>query len=147
MEQLATELARTARYLRPLALLLLDVDGLKAIHAALGSLPADEILRELAALLRARVRRSDVVARYGGDVFAVLLVDTGANGAAQVAEHLRCLIEGHLFRFQGQAWPLTVSLGLALAEGPEPPTPDELIRQADARLCEAKRAGGNRTAR
>jgi diguanylate cyclase (GGDEF)-like protein len=146
MERLAIELARCARYGRSLALLLLDIDGLKGLNEGLGTPAGDAVLQEVAGLIQARIRRSDLVARYGGDEFAMLLTETGPDGAAAVAEDLRRRIESHLFRFQGQSRRLTVSLGVALATDSEPATPKELLRQADARLYEAKRAGGNRTA-
>ncbi len=146
MERLAAEMARCARSGRSLALLLLDIDGLKSVNLALGAPAGDAVLCELARLIQARVRRSDLVARYGGDEFAVLLVDTSAEGAVAVADDLRRRVEGHLFRHEGRSHPLTVSVGVAMVSGREPATPEELLRMADGKLYEAKRAGGNRTA-
>jgi diguanylate cyclase (GGDEF)-like protein len=76
-----------------------------------------------------------------------VLLDAGADDAAQVAEDLRRRVEAHSFEFEDRSWPLTVSVGIAVAEGPEPGTPEDLIRLADAKLHEAKRAGGNRVDR
>jgi diguanylate cyclase (GGDEF)-like protein len=144
MEYLDRELARTARYHRPLALLLLDIDLFKQINDAYGHLGGDFTLRELAACIKSVVRKEELFARYGGEEFAVVLPETPLDGALALCERIRSLIETHRFRFDNKSFHITVSLGVAVTHGEESLTPHELVRRADEKLYQAKRAGRNR---
>ncbi len=144
-ERLAAELHRAERYGHPLSLIILDIDHFKTVNDVLGHLGGDAVLCDVAALLRDRVRKIDVVARYGGEEFAVILPETGARGAAYVAEKLRAWIEEHPFEGE-ERLPrkvITSSFGVASTEvhGVDPVN---LIRCADLSLYEAKSAGRNR---
>ena len=88
------EVARSRRYARPLALLMIDVDGLRAVNDTRGHPAGDKLLAALAAILREGVREVDLPARYGGDEFAVLLPETTLDGAAIAAERLRVAVAG-----------------------------------------------------
>jgi diguanylate cyclase (GGDEF)-like protein len=116
-----------------LAILLIDVDRFKTINDHYGHASGDETLRIVASLLTSRVRGRDLVARLGGDEFGVLLRETGAVGAAEVAEAIRR--EAGELRPQGQA--ISLSLGVAAATGDEA-QPDRLMTRADAQLYRAK---------
>ncbi len=144
LEFLERELSRSARYNRPLALIMFDIDRFKAINDDLGHLAGDFTLRELAGVVKATVRKEEMLARYGGEEFAVVLPETTAEAAAAVAERIRGLVEAHRFTFEGKAIPLTVSLGVAATIGDESLTSVDFIRQADEKLYEAKRQGRNR---
>jgi diguanylate cyclase (GGDEF)-like protein len=144
MEFLDRELARSSRYNRPLALILFDLDRFKTINDDLGHLGGDFTLRELAACVKAGIRKEELFARYGGEEFAVVLPETTSAGALGVAERIRGLVENHPFQYEGRSYPVTISVGVAGTAGEEPLTPTDLIRQADDCLFQAKRDGRNR---
>lgn len=145
LDFLDRELARSNRHQRPLALILFDIDHFKAINDDLGHLGGDFALRELAACVRkTTVRREDLFARYGGEEFALVLVETPLAAAIEVAERVRKTVEAHPFKFEDRPFSLTVSLGVAFTTGEQNLTSAALIRMADERMYEAKRAGRNR---
>jgi diguanylate cyclase (GGDEF)-like protein len=145
-ECLGRELSRSARYRRPLALVLLDVDHFKEINDTLGHVAGDLVLRELAACVKVVVRKDGLFARFGGEEFAVVLPETGLEGAGRAAERIRERIEQHAFVFEGRAVPVTISLGVTATDGGQALTPEEFIQLADQRLYQAKREGRNRVA-
>jgi two-component system cell cycle response regulator len=144
VEFLDRELARSARHSRPLALILFDIDWFKAINDELGHLGGDFTLRELAGCVKKTVRREDLFARYGGEEFALVLVETSHEGATDVAERIRQSVEKHPFRFEDKPFSLTISLGVAFTAGDATLTAAGLLRQADDKLYQAKRAGRNK---
>jgi diguanylate cyclase (GGDEF)-like protein len=144
-EFLTRELIRAARYRRPVGLVLIDMDRFKSINDELGHLGGDAVLRELATLLRQRAAPGDLASRYGGEEFALALVESSPEAALATAEELRAGIERHPFTYAGQSLTLTASLGVATS-GPGQVDPDELLRRSDEKLYQAKRAGGNRVA-
>lgn len=122
------------------ALVLCDVDRFKAVNDKFGHAVGDGVLREVAAVLEAHTRDSDVVCRYGGEEFAILLPRTDLAGGHRTAERLR----GELEAAAGAMGPcVTASFGVA-QWSPRTATPDALVRAADERLYEAKAAGRNR---
>jgi diguanylate cyclase (GGDEF)-like protein len=144
-EILKSELARIRRYGGHGTLVMIDVDFLKPVNDTLGHLAGDEGLRQLAALLRSHLRVSDVLARYGGDEFVLVMINMPKHEALEAVERLRQLVESHPFR-GAEILPfgrLTVSAGIAGC--PEDGTEyEELVRKADAALYEAKHQGRNR---
>jgi diguanylate cyclase (GGDEF)-like protein len=139
------EVARALRSDTPLALLLVDVDYFKRVNDSHGHLMGDEVLRGLAAELRQQVRESDVVGRFGGEEFTVLLPCTDTAGACRIAERLRCSASG----LSVAAGPkthariqVTVSIGVA-ALGQHGNDLFELLAAADLALYRAKDAGRN----
>jgi diguanylate cyclase (GGDEF)-like protein len=144
MEFLDRELARSARYHRPLTLILFDIDLFKNINDEYGHLCGDFVLRELAASIKAVVRREELFARYGGEEFAIVLPESTLEAASTLSERLRKMIENHAFEFEDKSFHLTISLGVATTTGDAGLTPPDLLRQADEKLYQAKRAGRNR---
>jgi two-component system, cell cycle response regulator len=144
LEFLDRELARSARYGRPLALILFDIDHFKKVNDEMGHLGGDFTLRELAACVKGGIRKEELFARYGGEEFAVVLPETDRAGAIQAAERIRTLVEQQPFQYEGKAFEVTVSLGVATTAGEEALTPSQLIRQADEKLYQAKNDGRNR---
>ena len=144
MEFLDRELARSARYLRPLSLLLFDLDRFKSINDNLGHLGGDFTLRELSACVRAGIRKEELFARYGGEEFAVVLPEVTPEGAVAIAERIRKRVEIHPFQFDETPFQVTISIGVASTNGDQPLTSVELIRLADEKLLQAKRDGRNR---
>jgi diguanylate cyclase (GGDEF)-like protein len=146
LQVLERELLRSARYQRPLAFVLFDIDHFKAINDTFGHLGGDGTLRELAVCIQSTIRKEGLFARYGGEEFAVVLPEADMAIGINVAERIRRKIEDHPFEYGGTTFSLTVSLGVSATSGMEPITSDKLISQADARLYEAKREGRNRVA-
>jgi diguanylate cyclase (GGDEF)-like protein len=141
-QRLREEIARAQRHGRPMSLLFADLDNFKAFNDTHGHRMGDELLREVAARLRATVRRTDFAARYGGDEFAVILPETSINGASVACDNLRRTIGGEPFKIGSQRVRVTVSGGLAAyPEGGA--TAEDLIDACDRALREAKRGGGN----
>jgi diguanylate cyclase (GGDEF)-like protein len=146
LEFLDRELARSARYQRPLALLIFDLDRFKSVNDQLGHLGGDYTLRELAGCIKEAIRKEELFARYGGEEFAIVLPETPRPRAVEVAERLRVLVEQHPFAYEGVPYQVTISLGVHTTDGDATLTPADLIRQADQNLFLAKKAGRNRTA-
>jgi len=144
LEFLDREISGAARYLMPVSLVLFDVDHFKHVNDTHGHLAGDAVLKELARRLKPRMRREDLLARYGGEEFACILTKTGLNGALIFAEHVRNMIGGMPFQYDGKQLVVTVSLGVAEFEGSKAIPPDELIKVADERIYAAKNAGRNR---
>ena len=138
---LKRELKRAARYGQELALVMLDVDNLKGYNDRHGHLRGSYLLREMAALLVGQVRSFDLVAKYGGDEFTIILPQTGTEGAMTVAERVRRAVDEHAFPLEG-AGRITISAGVAVFPG-DAVDALPLIRAADAALYEAKGRGRN----
>jgi diguanylate cyclase (GGDEF)-like protein len=135
------ELERARRYGSGMAVLMVDIDQFKRLNDELGHLLGDEVLRQVSSLLHQQLRKIDVVCRYGGEEFAVLLSQTNPQHALNIAEKLRSLTES--WQFPGVPRAVTISGGAAVY--PEHGTTrDELVRAADAALYMAKQAGRNR---
>jgi diguanylate cyclase (GGDEF)-like protein len=143
-EFLDREVARARRHFRPLSVVLFDIDRFKALNDTRGHLCGDAVLRDLAGLVRTTVRQEDLLARYGGEEFALVLVETNHDEAATAAERVRELVAGHTFTFEDVTLQVTISVGVATISGEA--GPGELLRAADERLYQAKRAGRNRVA-
>jgi diguanylate cyclase (GGDEF)-like protein len=141
--RLERALQRTVRHGGLVGLLYLDLDGFKSINDRAGHPTGDEVLREVATRLRSLLRDEDTVARVGGDEFAVLLEDIeDADGAVVVAERAAELLS-QPFRNNGRTFAISASVGLAVSS-PDTSGPEDLVRQADVAMYEAKRRGGNR---
>jgi diguanylate cyclase (GGDEF)-like protein len=137
------ELARCQRYMRPLSIFMIDIDHFKEINDRLGHATGDRVLQNVAAICRAEKRDSDVLARVGGEEFAVILPETTESAALQFAERLRNQIRDSKPTIYGEKMGVTVSIGVAEASirtsGVE-----SLMRQADQALYEAKQQGRDR---
>ena len=129
---------------RDLAAIMLDIDKFKSINDTHGHGVGDEVIRAVAARVGEVVRQSDVLGRYGGEEFAVVLPETTLEGGIAVAERIRSLVEQQPFQYENRKYQVTVSLGLATTTGDATLTPEELIKQADDKLYQAKHAGRNR---
>ena len=142
-ETLDREVSRSARYERPMSLVVFDIDHFKRVNDTHGHLAGDALLRQLAALVRGRIRREDIFARVGGEEFAVLLPEIEGVGAQQFAEKVRKASEAATFHFEDVAINITLSLGVANLRPPYT-TGEQLYKAADAALYAAKQSGRNR---
>jgi diguanylate cyclase (GGDEF)-like protein len=139
---MSEELVRSYRHKGTFAVLMADVDEFKKYNDAFGHPAGDEVLKKVASILLSSTRSVDCTARYGGEEFAVLLTDTTAQVAAEVAERIRARVAGQ--EFPGRR----ITLSIGIAEFPEHgQTAEEVISSADEALYEAKRAGRNRVVR
>ncbi|CDZ37109.1 Response regulator PleD [Neorhizobium galegae bv. officinalis] len=136
---------RAAARSKPLSVCITDIDRFKSVNDAYGHDAGDEVLKEFAARVRSTVRGADLACRYGGEEFVVVMPDTDAMSAGAIAERLRSIIESQPFHLKtaGIMLNITASLGLACStQGAE--TPEQLLKQADRALYEAKNGGRNR---
>ncbi len=143
-EELARAVELGQRYGRACAVLVLDIDNFKYVNDIHGHAAGDEVLRGAGALLRARLRTTDVIARLSGDEFAVLLPKADADSARTVARSLIAAIRATEFGTGPRGLRVTVSVGGALFE-PASTDGHDLLSAADAALCAAKDAGRDRT--
>lgn len=143
-ERLPTELAFALRHKRPMSLIMMDIDLFKKVNDTYGHQGGDAVLRILGQLLKESTREEDVVCRYGGEEFAIILREEGRDGAFLVAERLRYEIEAEKFEFEVHTIPVTASLGIATWDGGPPPRPEQLLKRADKALYDAKSSGRNR---
>src|SRR4051812_5798823 len=139
--RIAEEMERANRYGSQVAVVMFDIDHFKKLNDEFGHLLGDEVLRQVSRLLAQNVRKGDVLCRYGGEEFSLLLPQTSGDNAYEVAEKLRRAIE--IFPFAGVPRPVSISAGVA--DCPRfGKTRDEIVAAADAALYQAKQAGRKR---
>ncbi|HWL87646.1 MAG TPA: GGDEF domain-containing protein [Polyangiaceae bacterium] len=143
LEHLDKEIARARRHERELSLVMFDLDHFKNINDEHGHVSGDYVLKEVARIVRERLRPGDWLARYGGEEFVVVLPETSIDTARVLGEGLRSAMETNVFEFQSQRIPVSISCGVAVFATTDK-TGLELIQRADERLYVAKRAGRNR---
>jgi diguanylate cyclase (GGDEF)-like protein len=139
--RLEEEVSRYRRFNHPVAVVLMDLDGFKAVNDELGHAAGDETLRGVAEILLRHSRGINVICRYGGDEFAILLVETAKAGAWLYADRMRYVLPTYRFSHGRQ---ITASFGIAALPEDAVPAAEDLIRAADEALYAAKRAGKNR---
>ena len=143
IEMADKEIARAIRHQRPLALCIVDVDLFKPVNDRYGHISGDEVLRQIAELLRGHARSDDLAARIGGEEFALLLSECDATAASTFAERLREAVASAVFTPGGEPQRITISIGIAeLSPGRD--TRAALMAAADAALYRAKSLGRNR---
>ena len=128
------------------AVIVLDLDSLKAVNDAHGHHAGDELIIRAATISRSQLRATDVVARLGGDEFAVLLPGTSPESAADVAHHLLAALNAHTDVDGRPVRPIRASVGVTCFLAPMTETPAMILQRADFAMYEAKREGGNRVA-
>ncbi|MBZ5597413.1 MAG: diguanylate cyclase [Acidobacteriia bacterium] len=139
--RIAEEIERARRFGSGMAVIMVDIDQFKRLNDEFGHLLGDEVLRQVSSLFHQQLRKFDVVCRYGGEEFAILLSQTNPQHALAVAEKLRRLVE--TWQFPGVPRPVTISAGVATYPD-HGSTRDELVKASDAGLYAAKQAGRNR---
>jgi diguanylate cyclase (GGDEF)-like protein len=138
MRELDRLVARVARYGDSAAMLFVDLDGLKLINDSFGHRAGDEALVQVANLLSHGVRRSDLVARIGGDEFGILLENTDEPNAHETATRLVNLIGSCVFAHDGETLPLSVAIGVGMITGEE--SPEAVMAHADREMYRRKAA-------
>jgi diguanylate cyclase (GGDEF)-like protein len=141
--RIVEELERASRFQGRMSIIMVDIDNFKRVNDEFGHLLGDEVLRAVSTILKQQLRKSDLLCRYGGEEFAIVVPETTGENAVRVAEKLRRQIETH--HFPGVPRLVTISCGVA-----DYPTHgitrDEVVAAADSALYNAKQLGRNRVA-
>lgn len=145
--QTKQEIANAIRSDKGLSILMCDIDHFKQINDGHGHPAGDYVLKELVSILRAHIRNDDLLARFGGEEFVLLLRKTDAATAYDWGERIRAAIEQHNFMFDGRQIPVTLSIGVKSTHDLDASMLDEMIRHADAALYQAKHSGRNRVSK
>ena len=136
---MAEAMIRSHQFDLPFSVLLLDVDNFKNVNDTYGHLAGDAVLQALSAIAVKELRVQDTAGRWGGEEFLVLLPETGAEKAVELAENLRNKVATHMF-----AADLHCTISIGVAEMRHGDTPDTLVHRADTALYSAKKAGKDR---
>ncbi len=143
--RLQEEIHRVRRYGGQLSLLITDIDHFKSFNDTYGHQCGDAVLSESARILKQTLRKNvDVICRYGGEEFGIILPETDTKGALEIADRVRSACEQHEFSYKGQSHRVTLSGGLATFEPARHATPENFIEEADGALYMSKKAGRNR---
>jgi len=142
MQYLDAEVKRCLRYKKKVSLLFIDIDGFKRINDRFGHVVGSQALSEMGQVFRKILRETDIVGRYGGDEFVIVLPETPLNGAMVIAERIRQKVENYEFVAQNITIRLTVSLGVANCPK-HTLTAEGLIKKADAAMYRAKELSKN----
>ncbi len=139
-ERLGEACREYERSLKPFSLVMIDTDHFKAYNDTLGHPEGDKVLREIAALIKSYTRDSDLVCRYGGDEFAVILKDTDKENSVKTSERIR-----EAFQYRFHTYPVKITSSIGVANFPEDATNKiDLLSAADTTLYKSKKGGRNR---
>ena len=142
---LFAEVERASRYERPLCIAFVDIDHFKAVNDSYGHASGDIVLRGVAQTIAENLRASDLIGRYGGEEFMLILTETDVEEGAALSEKLRKLVERLQFSVEGNsALSVTISIGIVGGSG-QKLRMDNLVRDADAAMYSAKSLGRNQT--
>jgi diguanylate cyclase (GGDEF)-like protein len=144
LELAELELKRSRRYAHPLSLLYIDIDHFRQINEAYGHSVGDQVLGEVARLFKQNLRSVDLLGRYGGEEFTLLLPETGLNDALGVAGRLLYTLRAEPITTSAGKIPVTVSIGVSGQTGKEELSIDHLLDQADRALYQSKKEGRDR---
>ena len=138
------DVGRAIRTHESMAVMMVDIDHFKRINDTCGHLAGDQVLRCVVDVIQHRIRAQDIVGRYGGEEFLVVLADTSAQGARQLAEQLRAAVQAAQRAHAGESLGVTVSVGVFGGRLEPGDSWDQLIHAADMALYRAKQEGRNR---
>jgi len=143
--RLREECERHRRYARSMSLIMIDIDFFKKVNDTYGHQFGDLVLKSVASKVVSVIRKTDIVARFGGEEFCCILPETDADAAEKVAEHLRTHVEGMENNFEKTSIRVTISLGISSFVTED--TSETLLKRADDALYQAKHSGRNRFVR
>ena len=138
------DVGRAIRTRESMAVMMVDIDHFKKVNDTYGHLAGDQVLRCVVDVIQHRIRAQDIVGRYGGEEFLVVLTDTNAQGAQQLAEQLRAAVQATHCAYGGESIAVTVSVGVFGGRLEPGDSWDQLIHAADMALYRAKQGGRNR---
>ncbi len=140
---LESEIARVMRYAQPFTVIMIDVDGLKSVNDRYGHTAGSRLITTIAQSIKDSVRSTDVLARYGGDEFVILMAHSSTDNARMAAERIRTAIHNTSFDIKGNRISTTVSVGIAsFPESVE--EPGDVLEKADIALYKSKQSGRDR---
>ncbi len=142
MEQIEREVSRAERSKRPLSLIMIDLDELKAINDRFGHHEGDGILKGLGSIIKVNTRASDVAARWGGDEFMLLTPETGSKSARKISERIRAQVERYRTKIDGKEVRISISIGIASYPAHASEV-TQLLQRVDEAMYSAKRGGKN----
>jgi diguanylate cyclase (GGDEF)-like protein len=122
----------------PVSLILIDIDNFKSINDTYGHIVGDQVLQQFAEILQSNTRTNDIIARWGGEEFAVILPRTYAEEASNIANRIRMIVENHFFSYGNITCKITVSMGIASVRQGTDVGPEQFIKTADEALYKAK---------
>ena len=143
-ERLAIEADRSLKATLPLSLVMVDIDHFKRVNDTFGHTEGDRVLREISSVLKSSVRRKDLVVRYGGEEFILILPETNLEESYTIAERIRRAVETTPFKIGNIRLSLTISLGISNFPSHGARSKEEMVEMADQALYDAKRGGRNR---
>jgi diguanylate cyclase (GGDEF)-like protein len=145
LASLFAEVERATRYERPLCVAFVDIDHFKTVNDSYGHAAGDIVLRGVAQTIAENLRTSDLIGRYGGEEFMLILTETGVEEGAELSEKLRTLVERGRFKVEGNTdLSVTISIGIVGGSGQQLRM-ENLVRDADAAMYSAKSLGRNQT--
>jgi diguanylate cyclase (GGDEF)-like protein len=139
---LEAEIGKAARYDRPFSLLMMDSDDLKSVNDQFGHAVGDQLIITIAQVIQESLRRTDFLARFGGDEFVAILTETPGDSAVEVAERIRASVENTSFSAAGKRVASTLSIGIACFNR-STDSCEAIMAEADKKLYESKRKGKN----
>jgi two-component system cell cycle response regulator len=142
--RVAAQLEQAGRQGRSLCSMILDIDHFKSVNDAFGHEAGDEVLKTFAERVKGVVRGADLLCRFGGEEFVVIMPDTRLSAAALVGERIRATVAGAPFPIGQGALAIGVTVSIGIAESAADDTPDALFRRADRALYQSKNSGRNR---
>lgn len=145
MKRLYEESARVTRHNSQYMVMVLDIDHFKHFNDTYGHLAGDEVLRDIALLIKSSVREEDIVARFGGEEFVIMLLESSLHTGWTIAERVRKAIDNKNFSFNNHSFHVTISIGGCHVRQNRYYTPEEALKKADESLYESKKNGRNRT--
>ncbi len=143
-ERLPSDVAFVSRHGAALTLVMIDIDHFKKVNDTYGHLAGDEVLRTTARIIQDTIRSDDVLTRFGGDEFVVVMRNTMGEPARIAAERIRARVAANKVTYEGHEVAVTLSVGIVTCTQAKPMSPDDLLRAADEMMYRAKRAGRNR---
>jgi len=143
-EVLDREMASAKRYKNDLTLCMMDLDHFKNINDTHGHSIGDMVLSDIGRMLKEFIRETDLICRYGGEEFTIILPNTDLEGARTLCERFRKMVAAHLFELNSIRFKLTVSIGIGLYQPARDPSLAQLTEMADRALYQAKNEGRNK---
>ncbi|GLC31492.1 GGDEF domain-containing response regulator [Clostridium omnivorum] len=144
LELFQVELDKAKRINSNIAFLMIDIDYFKSINDTYGHMMGDVVIREISALLTDTVRTGDIIGRYGGEEFSIVLTEVTNEQALDICDRIRKNVEQHVFEVNGNSIKVTVSIGVCLKKSQSTASKNDIIKIADIALYEAKKSGRNK---
>lgn len=144
LEMFQVELDKAKRINSNIAFLMIDIDYFKSINDTYGHMMGDVVIREISALLTDTVRTGDIIGRYGGEEFSIVLTEVTSEQVLDICGRIRKNIEQHVFEVNGNSIKVTVSIGVCIKKSQSTASKNDIIKIADRALYEAKKSGRNK---